>query len=140
MKFIFLVLGVLFGFLLSRAGATTYDNYAGMFLFQNFQLVLVIGVAVLVGVVGNYLLGRRAFKALLTREPWVIDRKPLKKGLISGSLIFGIGWGISGACPGTAPAMLGEGKLLALFVMIGIGLGTYWYGYRESVRLGVPKK
>lgn len=140
MKFSFLILGILFGFLLSRAGATTYDNYAGMFLFQNYQLVLVIGVAVLVGILGNYLLGRGAFKALLTRESLVIDRKPLKKGLISGSLIFGVGWGISGSCPGTAPAMLGEGKLLALFVMLGIGLGTYWYGYRESARSGMPKK
>ena len=58
MKYSFLLFGALFGFLLSRAGATTYDFYAKLFLFQDFQLVWVIGAAVVVGAPGIALLKR----------------------------------------------------------------------------------
>jgi len=48
--------------------------------------------------------------------------------LVIGATLFGIGWGLSAACPGTAPAMLGEGKLLAGFTVLGIVIGTYLFG------------
>lgn len=126
-KFIFLVLGAVFGFLLSRAGATTSDFYAQLFLFENFQLLWVIATATGVGIVGVALLKGLHARAFLTRDKLVFEGKPMRRGLVIGALIFGVGWGLSGACPGSAPAMLGEGKLLALFVIAGILLGTYTY-------------
>lgn len=134
-KPVFLALGAIFGFLLSRAGATTSDFYAQLFLFENFQLLWVIATATGVGIVGVALLKRLQAHAFLTNDKLAFSGKPMRRGLITGALIFGIGWGLSGACPGSAPAMLGEGKLLALFVIAGILLGTYSYS-RISARSG----
>lgn len=133
-KYGFLLLGTLFGFLLSRAGATTQDFYAKLFLFQDLQLLWVILSAVSVGVLGIALLRRFKITQAGTAIPLSFQAKSMRPNLIWGSLIFGIGWGISGACPGTALSMLGEGKLMALFCIIGIAIGTLLYGYTLSAR------
>lgn len=132
MKYSFIFLGAIFGFLLSRAGATTYDFYAGLFLFKEFQLLWVIIVAVLVSFIGFLILRKSSGLAVLTKEAFVFEKKPMKKGLIVGALLFGMGWGLAGSCPGTAPAMLGEGKIMAGFSILGIIIGTYLYGVLNS--------
>jgi uncharacterized protein len=133
MKYLFLPLGAVFGFLLSRAGATTYDYYAKLFLFEDLQLVWVIGTAVVVGIPGLQLLKRARARALLTGDVIELRGKPMTRELPLGALILGIGWGLTAACPGTVLAMLGEGKVSALFTVIGIVLGTYAYGVRRNV-------
>jgi uncharacterized membrane protein YedE/YeeE len=128
MKYLFLPLGALFGFLLSRAGATTYDYYAKLFLFEDLQLVWVIGTAVAVGIPGLQILRRARIRALLTGDVIELKGKPMTRELPVGALILGLGWGLSAACPGTVLAMVGEGKLPALVTVAGILLGTYAYG------------
>lgn len=137
MKYSFILFGIVFGFLLSRAGATTYDNYSGLFLLQNFQLLWVIVFAIVAGTVGLMILKKAGKFSLLGRETLLFDKKPMKKGFVSGALLFGIGWGLAGSCPGTAPAMLGEGKIMAVFSILGIVLGTYLYGYVQSAKNGL---
>lgn len=132
MKYLFLPMGVLFGFILSRAGATTYDYYAKLFLFQDLQLLWVIATAAGVGIVGVALLKRFRPHTMLGAKPIAFKGKPYKRDLGPGSLLFGMGWGIAGACPGTALVMVGEGKLGALFTISGIVLGTYLYGWYRS--------
>lgn len=133
-KPLFLFLGAVFGFLLSRSGATTSDFYAELFLFEDLQLLWVIVTATGVGIVGVALFKRLHLHAIFQKDEMVFAGKPMRRGLIVGALIFGMGWGVSGSCPGSAPAMLGEGKLLAGFVIVGILLGTYifarWQGWR----------
>ena len=128
MKYAFILFGAVFGFLVSRAGATTFDFYAQLFLFQDLQLLWVIATAVVVGMVGVAILKATGARALLNGDALEYEAKPMRKGVASGALIFGVGWGLAGACPGTAPAMLGEGKLAAGFTIIGILIGTYLYG------------
>jgi hypothetical protein len=135
MKYLFLPLGALFGFLLSRGGATTYDYYAKLFLFEDLQLMWVIGAAVLVGAPGIALLKWAKLRSLAERQPISFDRKPMKSGLLPGALMLGVGWGLSAACPGTVLAMLGEGKLSSLFVIGGIVFGTWLYGTRQTKQL-----
>jgi len=132
MKYLFIIFGAMFGFLLSRAGATTYDNYAQLFLFQNFQLLWVMMFAMIAGALGMVYLSRANVRCFFTKEALKFDKKPMKKGLITGSLLFGVGWGVAGSCPGTAPAMLGEGKMMALFSILGIVIGTYAFGYWQK--------
>jgi hypothetical protein len=139
MKYSFLPLGAVFGFLLSRGGATTYDYYAKLFLFEDLQLMWVIGAAVLVGVPGIFLLKRRKVASLAERQPIAFVRKPMTPGLLPGALLLGIGWGLSAACPGTVLAMLGEGKLSSLFVIAGIVLGTWLYSVRRAPASLVPE-
>lgn len=131
-KYIFIIFGILFGFLLSRAGATTYDYYAQLFLFQDFQLLWVIVFAAAVGFVGTRIMKSLKAKTLSGKANISYEGKPYKKSLIPGSLLFGIGWGLAGACPGTALAMLGEGKLGAGFTIFGMFLGTYLHGLQMS--------
>lgn len=131
MRFGFLAMGILFGFLLSRAGATTYDFYAQLFLFENLQLMWVIAAAASVGAIGKYLLKRSEWQAVTNKEKLSFEGKPYTKSLIPGSLIMGAGWGLAGACPGTVLAMLGEGKLGAMFTIAGIAFGTFLFGVQQ---------
>lgn len=138
MKYAFLLFGAAFGFILSRAGATTFDFYAKLFLFQDLQLMWVIGSAVVVGLVGMQILSRLSFKAPLTGDPVEVKRRPPKKGFAVGAVLFGMGWGLAGACPGTALVMLGEMKFGPLFTIMGIVLGTYLYGLQQSRKAALP--
>ncbi len=133
-KYSFLLFGTLFGFLLSRAGATTYDFYAKLFLFEDLQLLWIIATAATVGAIGVWLFKKFKVKSMMDQAPVAFIGKPNKPDLIPGSLIFGMGWGLAGACPGTVLAMLGEGKMGALFTIAGIIVGTFLYGVRVSVR------
>ena len=128
MKFLFLLFGTLFGFLLSRAGATTFDFHAQLFKFGDLRLLWVIASAVAIGVAGIFTMKRWRARSWLGGEPLQFDGKPMRRQLVPGALMLGIGWGLTGSCPGTAPVMLGEGKFAALFTVLGIVLGTYAYG------------
>lgn len=128
----FLAFGALFGFLLSRSGATTFDFYAGLFLFDDLQLLEVIGVAVVIGLLGVALLQWRTPHSLYQGRPLSFSRKPWKRGLVLGSLLFGVGWGVTASCPGTALAMVGEGKLAPLFTLGGVLAGTWLYGWQQD--------
>ena len=133
-KHLFLLFGTAFGFILSRAGATTYDFYAKLFLFEDFQLFWVIATAAAVGTIGVALLKKLKARSVLEGKTISFQGKPYKSSLMPGALLFGMGWGLAGACPGTALAMLGEGKLGALFTLGGIVLGTYLYGLQQNKR------
>ncbi len=122
----FLAFGVLFGFALSRVGASEYDLIVGMFTGQDYTLVGVMVTAIIVGGLGMQVLKKFA-QPVKSGEPLKISYKELKKWSIPGALIFGIGWGISGACPGTVLAQIGEGKLFGLFTFAGMICGTYIY-------------
>lgn len=130
MNFANLLVGAAFGFLLSRAGATNFDLYAQLFLFENLQLLWVIVTAVGVGVPGVMLLKKLQPTALVTRAPITFEDRPWRKGLVLGALLFGTGWGLTGSCPGSLPAMLAEGKVIIIPALLGILVGTYgfaWY-------------
>ena len=108
-----LLVGIGFGFVLSRSGAADYNYIVDMFLFTNFQLYGVIGSAVVTGAVGVLFLTR-----VVKKTPFGETIKPkwrtLHTGTLVGSVLFGIGWALSGACPGTIITQLGEGKVYAI--------------------------
>jgi uncharacterized membrane protein YedE/YeeE len=124
--------------LLSRGGATTYDFYAKLFLLQDAQLFWVIAIAIVVGAPLLALLKRFKVRALFSGEPIEFQPKPMKPDLLAGSLMLGVGWGLTAACPGTVLAMLGEGKLAGLFTISGILFGTWLYGKKQEQRLVTP--
>lgn len=122
----YLLFGLLFGFALSRSGATDYDAIAGMFLLQDLRLMGVIGVAILLAAPAFAWLRRRRIAGpidcAISLKP-----KPRKAGNIVGGLLFGAGWALTGTCPGTGLAQLGEGKLVAGFTIAGMLVGTLLY-------------
>ena len=131
---VFLVLGIVFGLLLSRAGATTYEYYASLFLFTNLQLMWVIGAGAVTGGIVIALMRRAKLRVLLTGAPIEPEAKPMRRELLGGSLLLGLGWGLAGACPGTVLVMAGEGKVTALSTIGGIWLGTWAYGLLDRRR------
>jgi uncharacterized membrane protein YedE/YeeE len=118
--------GLLFGFLLSRVGATDFDTIAGMFLLTDFHLYGLMGLAMVVAGLGMAAMQRLQ---VLSADggPMDVARKPMKPGLLIGGLLFGAGWALTGTCPGTALSQLGEGKLTAAFTITGILAGTALY-------------
>ncbi|MFP4200546.1 MAG: DUF6691 family protein [Clostridia bacterium] len=122
----FLLLGGIFGFALSRVGASEYDLIYGMFTGTDLTLAWVMIMAIAVGHLGMRLLN--ALGGNTRRgEKIEVKAKPLRWGTIFGGLMMGVGWGLSGACPGTVLAQLGEGKILALATVLGLISGTYFY-------------
>lgn len=122
----FLAFGLVFGFILSRVGATDYDTVTGMFLLSDLHLMGVIGMAVVVAGSGLFYWRRRAAEG---KPAPTIKPKPVKPGLVLGALLFGAGWALTGTCPGTGLAQIGEGKLMALFTVGGILIGTTLYRF-----------
>jgi len=127
-----LLLGSMFGFSLSFAGATNFTLHAQLFLFENSWLFIVITSAIVVGAIGVYWLRKQNAHGLITDTPIDLSPKGMTPNLIMGAILFGIGWGMSAACPGTAPTMIGEGKLEGVFLVIGVLLGTIAYGRIEQ--------
>ena len=130
--------GVLFGFILSRVGATSYDAIAGMFLLQDLHLVGVIGVAIATSALGFVLL-RRAGGRARNGAPLALQKKPGQRGLVVGGLLFGVGWALAGTCPGTSLAQIGEGRLAGLFTFAGILLGA-WLQQRTPKKARVTER
>lgn len=116
---IFLAFGLVFGFLLSRVGATEFDAIAGMFLLTDLHLMGVIGGAIVVAGIG--------FAWRRRRGEDTIAPKPVKPGLVLGAALFGAGWALTGTCPGTGLAQLGEGQWMAVFTVAGMLAGSDLY-------------
>lgn len=128
---LFLAFGVIFGFFLSRAGATEPAMISALLLFQNFHLLWVIVTAIGVGAVLNLFAKYRQWRNLSNGEPMSFPHKQFVRTLVPGALLFGTGWGLTGVCPGTAPAMLGEGKWFVGVILLGIILGTWLVGWAD---------
>ncbi|MHB9020850.1 MAG: DUF6691 family protein [Halothiobacillus sp.] len=131
----FMLFGVVFGFLLSRAGATDPALISGLLLLENFHLLWVIATAVGVGAVLNLLAKFFHWRNLSNGDLISFPHKPFVRALVPGALLFGTGWGLTGVCPGTAPAMLGEGQWFVGVILIGIVMGTWLVGFLHHIRL-----
>jgi hypothetical protein len=122
----YLALGAVFGLVLSRSGAADYNYIQGMFLFEEFQLYGIIGTAVAVTAPGLWLLKRYGRTA--GGQPIAIELKPGHRGNIYGGALFGVGWSITGMCPGPVLVNVGEGKLYALAALAGVLVGAGAFG------------
>ena len=134
-----LVLGAVFGFILSRSGAADYNYIQAMFLFESIQLYGIIGTAVVLTAAGLWLLKRVGRTA--GGRAIVIDKKPLHRGNVAGGLLFGVGWSMAGMCPGPILVNIGEGKIYAVAALAGalVGAGAFGALYERLQGLfGLP--
>jgi hypothetical protein len=115
--------GVVFGVTLSWTGMSSPDVIRDALLFRDPYLYLMFASAVITAFVGIRLLRARGARALLTGETigWSVDRPQPRH--IWGSLLFGIGWAISGACPGPIATQIGQGIAWSLFTVAGVVVG-----------------
>lgn len=133
MKFIkFLIVGILFGIVMAKSQALSWYRIQEMFRFQSFHMYGIIGTAVVFGVIGTALIKRFKINDV-QGDPinFVTKDKTFWRYLIGGS-IFGLGWALSGACPGPMVVNIGYGFLSFIVVVFFAVLGTYLYGVLES--------
>lgn len=96
MNALYLAAGTLFGFFLSRAGVTDYERMQALFLFRDFHVAGVMGVAIGVSALGLAWLTRRRTSAF-NGCPLELGAKPMRPRLFGTSLVFGVGWALTGA-------------------------------------------
>jgi uncharacterized protein len=126
MFLLYLLLGTMFGFVLSRSGAADYNYIQTMFLFTQFQLYGIIGTAVALTAPGLWLVKR--YGRTVFGRPIEIEMKPRHGGNIAGGVLFGIGWSMAGMCPGPIFVNIGEGKIYALAALAGGLTGAAVFG------------
>lgn len=125
--FKFLLLGSLFGFILIKGEVISWFRIQEMFRFQSFHMYGVICSAIVIGIISIFLIKKFKLKTF-SGEEIKIEPKRFDKGNIIGGLMFGLGWAMTGACPGPLYALIGSGALTVLIVLLSAIFGTYIYG------------
>ncbi len=124
----FIIAGILFGIVMSKSEAISWYRIQEMFRFQSFHMYGIIGTAVAIGVISIFFIKKYQFKDIEGKVIVIPDKeKGWKKGIFGGT-IFGMGWAVTGACPGPMFVNLGQGYLAFLLIIIGATIGTYAYG------------
>ncbi|MCS7036195.1 MAG: YeeE/YedE thiosulfate transporter family protein [Saprospiraceae bacterium] len=124
----YLAVGVLFGIVLVKAEIISWFRIQEMFRLKSFHMYGVIGTAVVVGALSVFLI--KTLKArTLYGEPITFGNKTFNKGQVIGGLIFGLGWAMTGACPGPLFAQIGTGATVTVVTLASAIAGTWFYGY-----------
>ncbi|UKJ06684.1 YeeE/YedE family protein [Solitalea lacus] len=124
----YLVLGVLFGIVFIKSEVVSWFRIQEMFRMQSFHMYGIIGSAVVVGMISVWLIKKFNIKTIHGEEI-VFHPKKFNKGQIYGGLIFGLGWAITGACPGPIFAQIGTGATVIGITLLSAIAGTWVYGF-----------
>ena len=126
-----LIGGILFGFGLSYSGMTKQEIVLSFLKLEDLGLIFVLGGAALVSAFVINVLAKIQKKPVLGGE-FKPRRRILSLNIIIGAVIFGVGWGISGQCPGSAIASLGTGNLPVLVGIAAMFIGAYIRGLLDT--------
>ncbi|WP_070137793.1 DUF6691 family protein [Crocinitomix algicola] len=130
MKYIkFITIGFLFGIIMYKSQAASWYRIHEMFRFESFHMYGIIGSALTLGIILVQIIKRTKMKTIYG-EP--ISFTPKAKSItryLLGGTIFGLGWALTGACPGPMYVLLGTGEWSILIVLISAVIGTFIYGY-----------
>lgn len=133
-RLVALLFGAGFGGVLAWAQLTDPERIRQMLVLEDAHYYLMMAVAVAVGTVGTQLLRRRHARTLVTRELVQVDAWPLERRHVTGSVLFGLGWAVTNACPGPIAAQLGQGLWWGLLTFAGFLIGA-----SIEVRLAEPQ-
>lgn len=129
MKFLkFLLLGIVFGIVMAKSEAISWFRIQEMFRFQAFHMYGIIGTAVTLGVVGVALIKKFQIRDFHGNPILFFPKDKSVARYLIGGTIFGLGWALSGACPGPMVVNIGYGFLSMIVVFFFAIVGTYLYG------------
>ncbi len=127
----YMLVGIAFGVVFVKAEIISWFRIQEMFRLDSFHMYGVIGSAVMVGMFSIFLIKRLNIKTLQGEEVRIAP-KTFHKGQIYGGLLFGLGWAITGACPGPLFAQIGSGFLAVCVTLLSAIVGTWVYGYFQK--------
>ena len=125
---LFLLVGIIFGTTLIKADAVSWFRMQEMFHFQGFQMYGIFLTAIPTGALSVWLIKKLNIKTI-DGEPVTIGKKKFNWGTVFGSMIFGIGWAMTGTCPGPIYVQIGSGLSIAILTLISALAGTWVYSY-----------
>jgi uncharacterized protein len=126
--FKYLIAGTFFGIIAVKSEIISWFRIQEMFRLTSFHMFGVIGTAVVVGIISIQIIKRLNIKTL-SGDRIHIAPKTFNKGQIYGGLIFGLGWAVTGACPGPIFAQIGSGFLVVFVTLLSALAGTWVYGF-----------
>ncbi len=129
MKFIkFLFVGILFGITLTKAEVISWYRIYEMFRFQAFHMYGVIGSAVILGAIVVWFIKKATIKSIYGDFISIAAKEMGWIRYLAGGTIFGLGWALTGACPGPIYVLIGNGFTIFFVVLLSAVLGTFVYG------------
>jgi uncharacterized membrane protein YedE/YeeE len=128
----FILTGIFFGIVMAKSEAISWYRIQEMFRFQSFHMYGIIGTALVLGAIAIYFIKKWKIKDV-SGQAITFQAKEMywQKYLIGGS-IFGLGWALTGSCPGPMFVNIGYGYLSMLIVVLGAVAGTYLYGVLKN--------
>lgn len=124
----YIAAGILFGITMSKSEAISWFRIQEMFRFQSFHMYGIIGTAVCMGIIAVWLIKKIQIKDSTGQQIIFKEKEKSFTRYLIGGTIFGLGWALTGSCPGPMFVNLGYGYLSILIVIAGSIAGTYIYG------------
>ena len=124
----YILVGFVFGIVLTKAEAVSWYRIYEMFLFQSFHMYGIIMTAIVTGVIGVFLIKKLNLKDINGNPIYIMPKEQGNTRYWIGGIIFGLGWAMIGACPGPIFIMIGAGFMAMGVVLIGALFGTFLYG------------
>lgn len=131
-KLMILITGILFGIVMTKSEAISWYRIQEMFRFQGFHMYGVIGVAVILGAIMFFLMKKYKFKNMDGEVVQFPEKDKTYLASIFGGIIFGLGWAMTGACPGPLYVLIGNGYMIVLVIILSALIGTFTYGKLKS--------
>ena len=123
----YLIVGILFGIVFVKSEVVSWFRIQEMFRLQSFHMYGIIGSAIAVAMISIFIIKKFNIKTIYG-ETIEFHPKKFNKGQIYGGLIFGLGWAITGACPGPLFAQIGTGATVIIVTLLSAVAGTWVYG------------
>lgn len=127
-NFKYLLVGMFFAVIFIKAEIISWFRVQEMFRLQSFHMYGVIGSAIAVAMLSVFLIKKYKIKTIHGEEV-EFHPKTFNKGNVYGGLMFGLGWALTGACPGPLFAQIGSGALVISVTLLSALAGTWVYGY-----------
>jgi uncharacterized membrane protein YedE/YeeE len=126
--FKYILVGFVFGIILTKAEAVSWYRIYEMFQFQSFHMYGIIMTAIATGLIGIQFIKRKQIKDIDGNPIHIQDKEKGSARYWIGGTLFGLGWAMVGACPGPIFILLGSGFLSVGLILIGAVFGTFLYG------------
>jgi uncharacterized protein len=124
----YLALGTLFGIIMTKSEVISWYRIYEMFRFQSFHMYGVIGSAVIIGIIVIRVIKHKKIKSINGSPITLVPKERGFTRYIIGGTIFGLGWALTGACPGPMFTLVGNGFGIMIIVILSATAGTYVYG------------